>query len=953
MPDPAPSLDSFVGREFSHYRIVKKLGGGGMGVVYEAEDTRLHRNVALKFLPDNLAKDPHTLVRFQREAQAASALNHPNICTIYDIGEAEGKAFIAMEHLEGATLKHLILGRPMEMETLLNLSIEIADALDAAHSKGIVHRDIKPANIFVTDRGHAKILDFGLAKVAATALSNQTLDDGSETKSIDEQHLTSPGTTIGTVAYMSPEQVTGKELDSRTDLFSFGVVLYEMATGTLPFRGQTSGIIFDGILNRAPTPTVKLNPDIPAGLEQIINKALEKDRNLRYQHAADMRTDLQRLKRDSESGRSTIAAAQTDLKAASKSARVRWAAVAGATVLVVGLVVGGWLFHSRKAHSLTEKDTIVLADFTNMTGDPVFDGTLRQGLTVQLEQSPFLNIVPDQSIQETLRLMGKPTETKLTPEISREVCQRTGSKAVIDGSIAQIGTQYSLILKAVNCLNGESLTSTESEASDKSHVLTALGKAGAEIRTKLGESLSNVQKFDTPLMPATASSLEAYQAYSLGRKTFEGGDNAAAVPLFQRAIQLDPNLAMAYASLGQCYVNLGRPSLAIENTKKAYELRERVSEREKFYIEAHYHDTVTGNLEKARQVYELWARVYPRDALPHNNLVINYSNFGQHEKALEQARETLGLVVNSGSYSTLVERYRILSRLEEARATARTAQAKSLDSPDLHVQLYLLAFLQNDPAGMKQQVDWFAGKPEELWMLTWEANTAAYYGQLRKSTELWHRAEALAEQREEKEAAAVFKGAVPLFELSFGKPAEVRQQVAAMLTLSRVRDVQCVAALLLALGGDEARAQELADGIAKDFPEDTSVRFDFLRTIGAQLALNRKDPARAIELLQAAAPTEMGLGGFGPTYMRGQAYLMLHNSNRAAAEFQKVIDHRCLLTTDFKGALARLGLARAYAMQGDTTKAKAAYQDFFTLWKDADRDVPILIAAKAEYAKLQ
>ena len=626
----------------------------------------------------------------------------------------------------------------------------------------------------------------------------------------------------------------------------------------------------------------------------------------------------------------------------------------GTAVLIIGLAVGGWFFHSRKAHALTERDTIVLADFTNTTGDTVFDSTLRQGLTVQLEQSPFLSLVPDQSIQETLRMMGKPAETKLTPEIAREVCQRTGSKAVIDGSIAQVGTQYSLILKVVNCLNGESLSSTEAEASDKSHVLEALGKAGAEIRNKLGESLSTIHKFDTPIMPATTSSLEAYQAYSLGRKTFDGGDPAAAIPLFERAIRLDPNSAMAYASLAQCYVNVvGQTSLAVENTKKAYALRERVSERERFYIEAHYHDNVTGNLEKARQVYELWARVYPRDAIPHNNLVGNYGNFGQQEKALEQARETIRLDPSSTNYSALVGRYRILNRLEEARATVKEAYAKNLDCPDMHVNLYILAFLENDPAGMKQQVDWFAGKPEEWWILTWEASTAAYYGQLGKSTELWNRVVALAEQRGDKEVAADFGGVAPFFELSFGKPAEVHQQVAAMLAASRIKDIQTGAAMLLALDGDDARAQAMADEIAKQFPEDTSVRFDFLPTIGAQLALNRKDPARAIELLQAAAPTETGLGGYGPTYLRGKAYLMLRDGTRAAAEFQKVLDHRSLVLMDFKCALSRLGLARAHAIQGDTAKAKAAYQDFLTLWKDADPDIPILIAAKAEYAKLR
>jgi eukaryotic-like serine/threonine-protein kinase len=946
-----------IGQTISHYCILEKLGSGGMGVVYKAEDLSLGRQVALKFLPDDLARDPHALERFQREARAASALNHPNICTFYEIGQHGDRPFLAMEFLDGQTLNQLIARQCMTIELVLDLAFQITDALDAAHAKGIIHRDIKPANIFITTRGQAKILDFGLAKLAPARGAAGAVNLSAMSTATDQDMLTRPGATTGTVAYMSPEQVRGEELDARTDLFSFGVVLYEMVTRVLPFRGDTTGVITEAILNRAPVAPVRLNPDVPAKLEEIITKALEKDRKLRYQNAADIRTDLQRLKRDSGSAREAMA-----ISAAPKSFWSRWVGVTAVAVLVLALATGSfWWLNVRKAHALTGKDTIVIADFTNTTGDPVFDGTLRQGLTVQLEQSPFLSLISEQRLQQTLRLMGQSPDAKLVPEIARDLCQRTGSKAMLTGSIAQIGTQYSLIVNAVNCSNGETLASTEAEASDKNHVLDALGKVATDIRAKLGELLSTVQKFDTPVEQATTPSLEALQAYSLGWKSQNGkSDDAAAVPLYQRAIRLDPNFAMAYASLGTSYNNLGETSLAAENIRKAYDLHDRVSEREKFYIESHYYQFVANDLEKARRVYELWAQTYPRDRVPPSNLTYIYGALGQHDKALAQAREAFRLD-EAGGTGNLVNSCLQLNRLEEARATAEEAQKKNFDSPPLHYLLYQLAFLQNDAAGMTQQVAWATSKPgwEDV-LLASEADTAAYSGRLGKAREFSRRAVASAERAEEKETAAGYEDEAALREALFGNAAEARQRAVAALALSAGRDVQYGAALALALAGDATRAQALADDLGKRFSDDTIVHFNYLPTIHARLALSHNDSSKAIEALQTAAPYELGIPGAGsfttamyPVYVRAEAFLAGHQGSEAATEFQKILDHRGIVVNAPIGALAHLGLARAYVLQGDTAKARAAYQDFIKLWNDADPDIPIFIAAKAEYAKLK
>jgi eukaryotic-like serine/threonine-protein kinase len=984
-----------IGEAISHYQILSKLGAGGMGEVYLAQDTKLDRKVALKILPAEVAAHPDRMKRFVQEAKTASALNHPNIITIYEVEQIDSVNFIATEFIDGETLRQRMRSLPMKLSEVLDVAAQIASALAAAHEAGIIHRDIKPENIMLRKRdGYVKVLDFGLAKLIEQR--PVAVDTEAPTKALFK---TEEGVVMGTVIYMSPEQVRGLEVDARTDIWSLGVVLYEMVAGCLPFEGSTTSEILASILNeKEPPPLARFAREVPAELERIVEKALRKDREERYQTAKDMLLDLRRLKHKLEvevemerskppdlssarapalSGRQAmidtaqeptaqtgeIAAISTTSSAKNligKISQHKRVAVLVLAVLVIAAIAAFLLI--RRTPALTEKDTILVADFVNTTGDAVFDGTLKQALAIQLEQSPFLNIFSDQRVREALRLMNRSPDDRVTKDVAREICQRQGFKAYLAGSISNLGSHLVITLEAVNAQTGDTLARQQVEAESKEQVLSTLGRAATKLREKLGESLASIQKYDAPIAQATTSSLEALKAYSLGREQNAKGKDAEAIPFYKRAIELDPNFARAYNSMAIAYISLGQRERTVEAAQKAFELRDRASEYEKLKIASDYYALVTGDLEKSIESLELLTRTYPRDYPAHNNLAARYETIGQFEKAIDEARETIRLNPNvANPYGVLAIAFSRLNRFDEAKQVYEQALAQKMDITLYHANLYRIAFVQGDTAAMQRQLDWTGGKPDEYAALLWQGDIAAFLGELRKAREFYNRAVDAELSRDMKENATNEISLDASRAAVVGNCQQAREGISRASASPPTPFSFFRMGIALALCGELGQTQSLADEYAKRFPKDTLINAVWLPVIRAAIEIRRDNHGQAIRFLQSASrydkvggyPGVYGSVAYWPEYLRGQAYLAQRTGPEAAAEFQKILDRRGLAPTSVLYPLAHLGLARAAILQGDTAKARKEYQDFLALWRDADTDIPILIEAKKEYEKLK
>jgi serine/threonine protein kinase len=950
LPPATPASALPAGRVIAHYRVLQKIGSGGMGVVYEAEDIRLGRHVALKFLSEKVVQPKEAQARFMREARALSALHHPNICAIYEIEEHDGRPVIVMELLEGRSLKEVVRDGPLAPDTLRELGNQLSDALDAAHSKGIIHRDIKPGNIVVNGRGQAKILDFGLAKF--TSPHPLLAEDGDEA-------LTRVGAQPGTTAYMSPEQVRGEELDARSDLFSLGVVLYEAATGKKPFTGKNTVLVMNAVLKDAPASPNELNPLLPEDIGKAINRALEKDPGLRFQSAAQLRDVLRRGQGTAEGG---------VLVPATRKSRIGWLLTAGSLSALLLVLLGSIAYRSRSVstHALGRTDTILLADFVNKSDDAAFDDTLREALSIGLAQSPFLNAVPDHEIAETLKRMGKPRDTPVTGETALEVCQRAGAKASLTGSIARLGTQYVISIRGVDCQTGSSLAQEQVQAERKENVLQALGNAAAHLRQNLGESLSTIHEFDVPLEQATTPSLDALKAYSSGMKVRNQRGPAEAIPYLRRAVELDPNFALAYGVLSTSYQLLGDDGLGREYAQQAYALRSRTTEREQFALSAYYYAFVTGDRKSALQNCRLWEAAYSQDMVPRMCLFFNTEMIGQYEQAIPFGVDCVAVDRGAGAcYSDLVYAYSVVNKFDDAKAIYEEALASKISYPDLHRNRYTIAFLEGDNAEIARQLAWAASDPEnEKALLPAESDTEAFFGRFKKSRELTSKAIESALRDGQKETAARLQVDAALREAMIGNAALATKQSAQAQAFASFEYVNSVAALTEAWAGNSEKAEQIAGVLGKTYPSDTMLHSFWLPSVIATADLSRHRPEAAIAVLEPASSYEMGEHmPLLPAYVRGQAYLSAGEGAKAAAEFQKLIDHRGLIQNSVIGALARLGCARAYALQSRSAqpasdqdaaraKARSAYSDFLKLWQNADPEIPVLRQAKLEYLQL-
>jgi tetratricopeptide (TPR) repeat protein/tRNA A-37 threonylcarbamoyl transferase component Bud32 len=979
----------------SHYRIVSKIGAGGMGEVYLAEDSRLRRKVALKILPENIASDKERLLRFEREAHAVSALNHPNIITIHEIGVSEGVHYIATEFIDGPTLRDRLADHAMTLIEMLAVAIQIAEALEAAHEAGIVHRDINPGNVMLRRDGYVKVLDFGIAK-----LTEHTAEEAdSEANTLVKMVNTEPGKIMGTTNYMAPEQVRNRMIDARTDLWSLGVLLYEMVTGRKPFLGETFGDLIAAILKNDPPALSELAPQYPAELERIVLKALQKDRQQRYQHAKDFSSDLkglrQRLIFEAEHERSATAdpgsapamartvdgpmlsagpvavartegvgttghTAATDIHTTSSAEYLvnefrkhkRGVFIALIPFLVAVAVVVYFVAFRLRAAPLTDKDTILLADIENTTGDAVFDGALKQGLAVTLGQSPFLDIFPDARVRHTLQLMERRPDEHVTESVAREICQRQGLKVFLSGSIAPLGSHYVITLKAVNAQSGDEIAREQTEADSKEHVLTGLSEAAIRLRGQLGESLSSIQKFAAPIEQATTASLDALKAYSLGLEHANNGNYPKAIPFYQHAVELDPMFALGYQALAREQINSGFHNEAIVSASKAFEFRNRASENEKLYITLMYHRAVTHDLEKGIEVGEVWKQTYPRYWRPYHALADLYLDMGEFEKAVENGREAVRLNPKvAATYSNYAGALMFLNRFEEAKQIYERAFVNNLDAPEYHSYLYWIAYSRGATAGMQQQLEWFQASSFPYWSFILQAQSAALAGQWRRSKDLSNRAIAMLEARGMEGLVAWMATRWALSGAAYGDCRSAKQKATQALVNSHDATFSGSTSVF-ALCGDPAQAQSHANRLAGLYPSDTRFNGIWLPVVRAALELQRGQPAQALEWLAPVKRYEAA-ADFQPQYLRGLCDLRLRKGAEAAAEFQKIVDRQgqaeLLVSTLYP--LARLGLARAAAVSGNRAQARKLYEEFFTLWKDADPDLPVLIEAKNEYAK--